>query len=68
MSAFAYTMSKTRKQESVDSFLHCEGNVITNILETANVLNYFFTSVFTEEDIDDMPEPSNLFKRGQVHA
>ena len=61
-----YTRSKTRTKDSIGPFVHNEGNVITDTSETANVLNDFFTSMFTGEDVDGLSEPAKAFKK--VHS
>ena len=55
-SFFAYTRSKTRTKDSVGPFVDNEGYVITDTSETAKVLNDFFISVFTDEDVECLPE------------
>ena len=36
--------------------------------ETANILNDFFTSVFTDKDVVGLPEPVNAFKKTMEEA
>ena len=35
----------------------------TDTFEIANVLNDFLTSVFTDKDVDGLPEPVKVFKK-----
>ena len=42
--------------------------MITDTFETANVLNDFFTSVFTVEDVVGLSEPVNAFKKTMEEA
>ena len=53
---YAYANSKMKTKEGVADLLDEEGKTITNNKEKANILNNFFCSVFTEENIKDMPE------------
>ena len=67
-SCFVYTRSKTTTKNSVGPFVDNEGNVITDTSETANVLNDFFTSVFPDEDVDDLLEQAKVFKNNMEEA
>ena len=62
-SFFAYTRYTTRTKDSVGPFVDNEGNAITDTFEAANVLNDFFTSVFTDEGVGCLPELAKIFKR-----
>ena len=42
--------------------------MITDTFETANVLNEFFTSVFTDEDVGGLSEPAKVFKKTTEEA
>ena len=53
---YAYANSKMKTKEGVADLLDKEGKTNTNNKEKANILNNFFCSVFTEENIKDMPE------------
>ena len=59
-SFFAYTRSKTRKKDSVGPLVDIEGKVTTDSVKTANVLNDYFASVFTDEVTDNLPEPIQI--------
>ena len=42
--------------------------MITGTFETANVINNFFTSVFTDGDVEGLPEPVKIFKKTMDEA
>ena len=67
-SFFAYTRSITRTKDSVGPFVDNEGNVITDTSETAKVPNDLFTSVFTDGDVDGLPEQVKVSKKTMEEA
>ncbi len=58
---FAYLNSQRKVKESVGPLKNKEGELITDELGMANILNEFFSSVFTEEDTSQMPEVEEVF-------
>ena len=60
-SFYAYTRSKMKTKDRVGPLTDSDGNTITDNQEAANLLNNFFTSVFTNEDTSNLPQPVQLF-------
>jgi hypothetical protein len=52
-----YVKSKTKSKTSVGPLLSKEKKLITEEKEIAEELNKFFSSVFTKEDLQSVPEP-----------
>jgi hypothetical protein len=52
---FAYVKRKTRTRQGVGPLRGGDGRVVTDDTEMAEVLNSFFSSVFTREDLTDIP-------------
>ena len=52
-SFFAYTRFKTKTNDSVGPLVDNEGKVTTDLVETPNVLKYYFASAFTDEATDN---------------
>ena len=52
--------SKTTVRESVANLTKQDGSTITSNREKADVLQDAFTSVFTQENMDDMPAPPEI--------
>ena len=61
-SFYAYIRSKQRCKEKVGPLKDSVGNVLGDDKLTANVLNKYFVSVFTKEDLNDIPDPEKLFE------
>jgi ribonucleases P/MRP protein subunit RPP40 len=61
-SFFAYVRSKQRTKDKVGPLKNNVGKVIEEDEETANLLNCYFSSVFTIEDCSNVPEPLKVFK------
>jgi ribonuclease P/MRP protein subunit RPP40 len=61
-SFFAYVRSKQRTKDKVGPLKDNLGKVIEDDQETANLLNNYFSSVFTIEDCGNIPEPLKVFK------
>ena len=64
-SFFAYVNSKKRANNKIGPLKDSLGNVIQNNTEAADLLNNYFASVFTREDIRSIPEPELVFKGTQ---
>ena len=52
---FQYVNSKLKPKEKVSSLLKEDGSLTNNDLEKAELLNSFFGSVFTKEDVNNVP-------------
>jgi hypothetical protein len=61
-SFFAYVRSKQRKKDKVGTLKDQLGNVVTTSRGAADLLNNYFGTVFTQEDIQSIPEPIMIFK------
>ncbi len=52
-----YIKSKTKRKTTVGPLLSVDKQIITDEREIAEELNKFFSSVFTREDLQNVPEP-----------
>jgi hypothetical protein len=61
---YAYARSKLKTKEGIADLEDGDGGVATSDAEKAEVLNTFFSSVFTKEDVDNIPtfEPRSEVK------
>ena len=50
-----YVQSKTKTRESVGNLADDRGEIVTEGIKKATILNEFFTSVFTKENTSEMP-------------
>ena len=62
-SFFAYTRSKTRTKYSVGILVDLMGEMITDSLEAAKLLNDYLASVYTDEEMGNLPDPVNIFTK-----
>lgn len=62
-SFYSYTRTKTKTKDTVGPLLDSNGDVIIDSAETANVLNDYFASVFTEEVTENLPDAVNFFTK-----
>ena len=62
-SFFAYIRSKQRTKDNVGPLKDSIGRIITDDREAANILNEYFSSVFTTEDCAHIPVPGKLFQK-----
>jgi hypothetical protein len=62
-SFYAYVRSKQRCKETVGPFTDNNGKIVSDNKVGANLLNDYFVSVFTTEDLNTIPEPENIFTR-----
>ena len=53
---YQYIASKTIKKESISDLVKDDGNLTSNDEEKCNVINNFFASVFTHEDMSNVPD------------
>ena len=61
-SFYAYVRSKQRTKDRVGPLKDQGGEVIIDDEVAANILNDYFSSVFTIEDCSNIPEPAQIFK------
>jgi len=61
-SFFAYVRSKQRTVQKVGPLKNSSGTIVTQDLDAAQLLNNYFSTVFTKEDIQNIPEPVVIFK------
>ena len=61
-SFYSYIRSKQRCKEVVGPLKDDLGNVINDDKLTADVLNNYFVSVFTNEDLTNVPDPDQVFR------
>ena len=61
-SFYAYVKSKQKVQDKVGPLENNSGNIISNWFKMAEVLNEYFRSVFTTEDISSLPVPVTKFE------
>jgi hypothetical protein len=61
-SFYAYIRSKQRSKDKVGPLKNTIGKVVTDDKEAANMLNEYFSSVFTIEDCSNIPEPVKVFE------
>ena len=55
MKFYQYVKSKTKPKENISSLLKEDGSLTKDDSEKAEVLNNYFSSVFTKEDTDNIP-------------
>ena len=60
-SFYSYVNSKSRSSNKVGPLKNSLNEFITGNKNTAEFLNNYFGSVFTQEDLENMPTPVNLF-------
>ena len=59
---YSYLKTKTSNKESVGPLKpDTGGDVVTDDATMAGMLNTFFSSVFTDEDLENMPTPETLY-------
>ena len=61
-SFYAYVRSKQKVQDKVGPLENNRGNIISDGFQVAEVLNVYFSSVFTTEDISSLPVPFTKFE------
>ena len=52
---YQYIASKMLKKEGIADLVHKDGSLTSNDKEKCNILNDFFSSVFTQEDLNNIP-------------
>ena len=58
---YRYVRSKAKSKERVGSLKDLTGNIIDDDSKMCDVLNDFFASVFTTENIESIPEVTQVF-------
>ena len=61
-SFYAYGRSKPKVRDKVGPLENNSGNIISDGFQMAQVLNEYFSSVFTTEDISSLPVPFTKFE------
>ena len=61
-SSYAYVRSKQKVRDKVESLENNRGNIISDGFQMAEVLNEYFSLVFTTEDISSLPVPFSKFE------
>ena len=61
-SMYAYVRSKQKVRDKVGPLENNMGNIISDGFQMAEVLNEYFSSVFTTEDISSLPVPFTIFE------
>ena len=61
-SFYSYISSKARSDNKVGPLKNADGEVVTGNKETADFLNRYFSSVFTKENLHNMPEADDIFE------
>ena len=61
-SFYAYVRSKQKVRDKVGPLENNTGHIISDGFQMAEVLNEYFSSVFTTEDISSLPDPFTKFE------
>ena len=61
-SFYAYVRSKQKVRDKVGPLENNRGNIISDGFQMAEVLNEYFSSVFTTEDVSSLPVPFTKFE------
>ena len=61
-SFYAYVRSKQKVRDKVRPLENNRGNIISDGFQMAEVLNEYFRSVFTTDDISSLPVPFTKFE------
>ena len=61
-SFYAYIRNKQRTMNKVGPLKDQNRELLVEDQKNAELLNEYFSSVFTQEDISNIPEPTNMFK------
>ena len=61
-SFYAYVRSKQKVRDKVGPLENTRGNIVSDGFQMAEVLNEYFSSVFTTEDISSLPVPFTKFE------
>ena len=62
LSFYAYVRSKQKVRDKLGPLENNSGNIISDGFQMTEVLNEYFSSVFTTEDISSLPIPFTKFE------
>ena len=65
-SFYAYVRSKQKVRDKIGPLENNRGNIISDGFQMAEVLNEYFSSVFTTEDISSLPVPFTKFEGNKL--
>ena len=63
---YAYVKQRTKTRPSIGPLKNKEGHVVSNDKDMAEIFNEFFSSVFTREDTEQVPEPQEMHFRSEL--
>ena len=61
-SFYSYISSKSRSNNKIGPLKDSSNNVLKTSKEAANFLNSYFSSVFTKEDLENIPTPVSMYQ------
>src|SRR2546425_10279871 len=64
-SFYAYIRNSSQTKVKVGPLRGTEGEIVSDNLEMAKILNEFFSSTFTKENLSNLPEPSKRAMNGR---
>lgn len=67
-SFYKYVRSRQQKKDRVGPLANAQGRVIIDDEETAEELNNYFGSVFSQEEVGNIPEAVKMFSGGDEHT
>ena len=67
-SFYSYVSSKSRSNSKIGSLKDENNKVISENKEKANLMNRYFSSVFTTENLQSIPEPMRVFNGGPMEV
>ena len=59
---FAYVRQRTKTRPSIGPLKDTAGSTVGDDKEMANIFNEFFSSVFTQEDVNMVPDPADPYR------
>lgn len=65
---YSYVNSKSRSNKKIGPLRGGDGQIITSNKHTADYLNSYFCTVFTKENLDNIPNPVMLFNGNAADA
>ena len=65
-SFFRYVRCKQIVKDRIGSLKNDKGKTVESLEDTANLLNGYFSSVFTKERLDNTPEPARRIQEEEV--
>lgn len=64
-SFYAYVRSKSKTKTTIGPLLNADGNIVMDNKGMVSILNDYFSSVFTKEDLENIPEARNIILDGK---